>query len=43
MPAGVKQAIRGAAQKYGGKTEDEARDFVIKMEKEGRLIEECWS
>jgi sulfite reductase alpha subunit-like flavoprotein len=43
MPAGVKQAIREAAQKYGGKTEDEARDFVIKMEKEGRLIEECWS
>jgi len=43
MPAGVKQAVRIAAQKYGGKTEDEARDFITKMEREGRLIEECWN
>jgi sulfite reductase alpha subunit-like flavoprotein len=41
MPAGVKQAIRKAAEKYGGKAED--RDIITKMEKEGRLIEECWS
>jgi sulfite reductase alpha subunit-like flavoprotein len=43
MPAGVKYAVRAAAQKYGRKTEDEARDFVTKMEREGRLIEECWN
>jgi sulfite reductase alpha subunit-like flavoprotein len=43
MPAGVKQAIRDVAQKHGGKTEDEAKDFITVMEKEGRLIEECWS
>lgn len=42
MPAGVKQAIREAAETYGGNTQ-EARDLVTKMEKEGRLIEECWS
>jgi sulfite reductase alpha subunit-like flavoprotein len=43
MPASVKRAIGIAAQKYGGKTEDEARDFIAKMEREGRLIEECWN
>jgi sulfite reductase alpha subunit-like flavoprotein len=43
MPAGVKQAIRGAVEKYGGRTEDEAKEFVAKMEQEGRLIEETWS
>jgi sulfite reductase alpha subunit-like flavoprotein len=42
MPAGVKQAIREAAQKYGDKTE-EAKDIITTMEKEGRLIEECWN
>ena len=42
MPAGVKQAIKEAAEKYGGKAE-EGRDIITKMEKEGRLIEECWS
>jgi sulfite reductase alpha subunit-like flavoprotein len=43
MPAGVKQAIREAAEKYGGKTEDEAKGFVAQLERQGRLIEECWS
>jgi len=43
MPAGVKQAVKEAAQKHGGETEDEAREFITKMEKDGRLIEECWS
>jgi len=41
MPAGVKQSIREAAEKYGGKAEE--GDIITKMEKEGRLIEECWS
>jgi len=43
MPASVKQAIRDAVAKYGGNTEDEAKEFVIQMERKGRLIEECWS
>lgn len=43
MPAGVKQAIRDTAVTYGGKTEDEAKEFVARMERQGRLIEECWS
>lgn len=43
MPAGVKDAIKDAACKEGGKTEAEGLDFVAALEREGRLIEECWS
>ncbi|PCH42882.1 riboflavin synthase domain-like protein [Wolfiporia cocos MD-104 SS10] len=43
MPADVKAAIREAARKGAGKTDDEAQEFVSTLEKEGRLIEECWS
>ncbi|PSR76808.1 hypothetical protein PHLCEN_2v8189 [Hermanssonia centrifuga] len=42
MPAGVKLAIQGAAVKFGGKSEGEAKEFVAVMEKEGKLIEDCW-
>lgn len=43
MPTAVKQAVSDAAEKYGAKTPDEAKAFLVTMEKEGRLIEECWS
>lgn len=43
MPAGMKQAIREVAEKYGGKTENDAKAFIAQLEREGRLIEECWS
>lgn len=43
MPADVKTAVRAAAEVYGKLSEDEAKQFIGKMEREGRLIEECWS
>jgi sulfite reductase alpha subunit-like flavoprotein len=43
MPLAVKAAIQNAAEKFGGKTEEEARVWVAALEREGRLIEECWS
>ncbi|KAI0363943.1 riboflavin synthase domain-like protein [Pilatotrama ljubarskyi] len=43
MPAAVRAAIRHALQSEGGMTEEDAKEYVVKMEKEGRLIEECWS
>jgi len=43
MPLAVKDALKGAAQTYGGMTSDEAQRYIQKMESERRLIEECWS
>jgi len=43
MPAGVRQAIREAARLEAAKTEEEAYEFIALLEREGRLIEECWS
>ena len=43
MPAGVRAAIADAVREHGGKTKDEAKEFVAAMEREGRLIEDCWS
>ncbi|KZT67892.1 riboflavin synthase domain-like protein [Daedalea quercina L-15889] len=43
MPAGVRQAIRDAAKREAKKTLEEANEFVALLEREGRLIEECWS
>ena len=43
MPAAVRAAIEHAVQVHGGRTEDEAKEYVAKMEREGRLVEECWS
>ncbi|EED81903.1 predicted protein [Postia placenta Mad-698-R] len=43
MPAGVKAAIMHAAQTEGAKTKEQAQDFVWMLEREGRLVEECWS
>jgi len=43
MPLGVKGAIKNAAIKEGGMTEEDADKWIAKLEREGRLVEECWS
>ena len=43
MPAAVRAAITHAVQTEGGRTEEDAKEYVAKMEREGRLVEECWS
>lgn len=43
MPVAVRQAVRDAARQEAAKTEEEADEFVALLEREGRLIEECWS
>jgi sulfite reductase alpha subunit-like flavoprotein len=43
MPIAVKDAIRHAVEKEGGKTVNEAREFVAAMERDQKMIEECWS
>lgn len=43
MPAGVKEALRFATEKYGGLSAEEATEYIQTMEREGRLMEECWS
>lgn len=43
MPAGVKAALRDVLKSAGRKTEVEAEAYVADMERQGRLIEECWS
>ena len=42
-PFGVKGAIKNAAIKEGGMTEEDADKWIGKLEWEGRLVEECWS
>ncbi len=43
MPLGVKGAIKNAAIKEGGMAEEDANKWIVKLELEGRLVEECWS
>jgi hypothetical protein len=43
MPMAVRAAIKGAAVKVGGMSEEEAIGFLGLMERGGRLIEETWS
>ena len=43
MPAGVRAALREVVRIYGKQSIDEAAQYVATMEREGRLIEECWS
>ncbi|KAI0705984.1 riboflavin synthase domain-like protein [Cerioporus squamosus] len=43
MPAAVRAAIAHAVQTVGGREEEEAIEYVANMEREGRLVEECWS
>jgi sulfite reductase alpha subunit-like flavoprotein len=43
MPAAVRAALVDIARTEGQMGEEEARDYVARMEKEERLFEECWS
>uniref|UniRef100_D8Q1Z0 NADPH-dependent diflavin oxidoreductase 1 n=1 Tax=Schizophyllum commune (strain H4-8 / FGSC 9210) TaxID=578458 RepID=D8Q1Z0_SCHCM len=43
MPAAVRSALAYAAETYGGLSADAAKAYVEKMERDGRLVEECWS
>ncbi|KZT25065.1 riboflavin synthase domain-like protein [Neolentinus lepideus HHB14362 ss-1] len=43
MPAAVRAALRGIVASQGGFGEEEAREWVERAEREGRIIEECWS
>ncbi|KAI6137645.1 riboflavin synthase domain-like protein [Pisolithus tinctorius] len=43
MPAAVRGAVANIAEDCGEMPKDDALKFVNEMEREGRLIEECWS
>ena len=43
MPAAVREAVREAAEEFGRMPAKDAADLVSMMEREGRIIEECWS
>jgi sulfite reductase alpha subunit-like flavoprotein len=43
MPAGVRAALVDIAQEEGEMGEEEARAYVDGLEREERLLEECWS
>jgi len=43
MPVAVKEAIRFAVERHGGSSGEEAQEFMAAMEREGKIIEECWS
>jgi hypothetical protein len=43
MPVAVKSAIQRALEIEGGMVEEEAREYIRRMEADGRLVEECWS
>ena len=42
MPAAVKEAVQFALQEYGQQTEQEAEEYIAAMEREGKLVEDCW-
>ncbi|TRM58748.1 riboflavin synthase domain-like protein [Schizophyllum amplum] len=43
MPAAVRAALAYVAEMQGGYNAEEAKSYVERMEREGRLVEECWS
>ena len=43
MPAAVRGALAYAAETHGGFSAEAAKAYVEKMERDGRLVEECWS
>ncbi|TDL14869.1 riboflavin synthase domain-like protein [Rickenella mellea] len=43
MPLAVKGAIENAAQVVGGQSEEQAKEYLRILQREGRLVEECWS
>ena len=43
MPAAVREAVKEAVEEFGDMSTKDAANFVSTMEREGRIIEECWS
>lgn len=43
MPESVRKAVADAAVRYGGLDAEDAGEWVRNLEREGRLLEECWS
>ncbi|KAJ8586719.1 hypothetical protein M405DRAFT_822891 [Rhizopogon salebrosus TDB-379] len=43
IPAAVREAVRCAVETMGGRSKAEAAEYVAAMERDRRLIEECWS
>lgn len=43
MPLAVKAAIKAAIQQNNKKTDEESQEHIVQMERDGRLLEECWS
>ncbi|TFK47130.1 riboflavin synthase domain-like protein [Heliocybe sulcata] len=43
MPAAVRAVLRSVGEREGGMSEEEAREWVERAEREGRVVEECWS
>ncbi|KAG1797098.1 riboflavin synthase domain-like protein [Suillus plorans] len=43
MPTAVREAVRCAVERFGGRSNAEAVEYVAAIEREGRLTEECWS
>jgi sulfite reductase alpha subunit-like flavoprotein len=43
MPAAIRAALVEALEIHGEMDEDLAKNYIMRMEREQRLIEECWS
>lgn len=43
MPAAVRAAIQEALVRHRGMAEEEAKEYVSRMERQGRLVEDCWA
>jgi sulfite reductase alpha subunit-like flavoprotein len=43
MPRAVKGALLFALMEEGGMGDEEGKEYLMAMEEEGRLMEECWS
>ncbi|KAL4070336.1 hypothetical protein J3A83DRAFT_4094448 [Scleroderma citrinum] len=43
MPSAVREAVANVSEDCGKLSREEAVQFVAEMERDGRLIEECWS
>ena len=43
MPAGVRAALVDIAREEGGMEEEEAGAYIVRLERDERLFEECWS
>ena len=43
MPAAVHEVVKEAVAEFGDMSTKDATSYVSTMEREGRIIEECWS